>query len=109
MQHLLLRRIGPRTWVLEEEFKSECGITVPMGFVTDGLSVPIAGRWLVTPSDYGFNASVVHDYLLKEGYGWEYANERFEAQLVHDDVSPWRRTLYMWGVELWGGLKSIGE
>jgi hypothetical protein len=101
MQTLALQIIGPRTFMLLEDFKSECGITVPNGFVSDGLSVPAFLRCHVTPTDAGFNAAVVHDYLLKEGHSWEHANERFEAQLEYDEVPFLRRKLYILGVELW--------
>lgn len=106
MQELLLRRIGSRTFKLEETFVSECGITVPSGFVCDGLSLPIYARWIVAPTGVGFNASVVHDYLLSEGYTWEDAVERFEAQLMLDEVPYFRRQVYVLGVRLWGLWKK---
>ena len=106
MRKLTLLRIAPRQFQLLEEFDSESGITVPAGFITDGLSVPIIGRWLVTPTDYGFNAAVVHDFLLKEGYSWKHSNERFYAQLEHDEVPKWRQILYKAGVEAWAKIKG---
>lgn len=106
MQQLLMRRIDARKWVLEQEFKSECGITVPSGFVTDGLSVPRLFHFIASPADCGFNAAVVHDYLLVEGHPWEYANERFKAQLELDKVSLWRITLYVAAVEIWAWYKT---
>ena len=104
MQQLLIRRIGPRTFQLEQEFNSECGIRVPWGFISDGISLPIYLRWIVAPTGSGFNAAVVHDWLLKEEHTWEDAAERFEAQLVHDEVSYLRRKMYVAGVKLWGVL-----
>ena len=106
MQELMLLRVNPRKWVLMQEFKSECGITVPLGFTSDGITVPDFLRWIVSPTGVGFNAAVVHDFLLKEGYGWEYANERFGAQLVEDEVSYLRRKIYMAGVTIWAKIRS---
>ena len=109
---LLLERIKPRfwwqrsKWRLMEDFKSECGITIPAGFVSDGLSIPFYARYGITPTGLGFRAALVHDYLLSQGYSWEHSNERFEAQLEHDDVPYWLRKMYVLGVELWAKLKG---
>lgn len=72
----LIRKIdGARRWVLEEElmYRSRGGrtITVPVGFETDGASVP-RPLWILYPPFGGEydRAAIVHDYL--------YANaERF--------------------------------
>lgn len=106
MQALDIRRHGPRMYELKEVFKSECGITVPSGFRSDGISLPRGLRWIVAPTGVGFNAALVHDYLLSQEYSWEDACERFEAQLVHDEVAYLRRKMYVAGVKLWGILKK---
>ncbi len=106
MQYLKLKRIGPRLFMLEQEYKSECGITVPYGFVSDGISVPFGLRWIVAPTGVGFNASLVHDYLLSQEYSWQDAAERFEEQLVLDGVSYIRRKAYLFGVKSWGIIRG---
>jgi hypothetical protein len=105
MQTLLLERLSPKVFRLCEDFKSECGITVPIGFISDGISAPAPVRWFITPTGHGFNAALVHDYLLQEGYSWEHANERFKEQLILDDVPKWRIILYYSGVSVWGFFK----
>ena len=37
---------------------------------------------------------------------WEHSNERFYAQLEHDEVPKWRQILYKAGVEAWAMIKG---
>jgi hypothetical protein len=106
VQQLLIRRIAPRKFRLEEDFDSKSGIRVPRGFVSDGISVPLGFRWIVVPTGEGFNAALVHDYLLSQGYSWEDANERFAAQLELDNVPIFKRKAYEIGVAIWAKLKG---
>ena len=107
-QALVIKRLRHDLYELMEDFHSECGITVPAGFRSDGISLPRGFRWIVAPTGLGFNAALVHDCLLYQDYSWEVAVTKFEEQLVHDDVPYWRKKAYVWGVRLWGGLKRIG-
>jgi hypothetical protein len=88
-----------------EEFRSESGINVPAGFISDGISIPRTFHWVSAPTGRGFNAALVHDYLLVSGYSWEDACERFEAQLEHDDVPYWLRKVYVLSVYVWGKIR----
>jgi hypothetical protein len=105
MTPLLLQRISYQQFMLMEDFHAECGITVPMGFISDGITVPRGLRWFAVPTGCGFNAALVHDYLLSEGHSWEHAQERFEAQLELDGIPYITRKLYVFGVAIWGKIR----
>lgn len=107
MQKLLLERISSRTFRLCQDFESECGIHVPYGFISDGLSAPLLLRGFVLPTGKGFNAALVHDYLLQAGEEWKVANSKFKQQLILDGLEKWRIFLYMSGVTIWAFFKEF--
>ena len=43
---------------------TSAGVTVPIGTITDGASIPWFLRWLISPTGRLFVPSVVHDHLI---------------------------------------------
>ena len=85
------------------------GLTVPVGFESDGASVPRIFWPLVFPRDdlaamYG---AIVHDYIYRvhpKGWSRRDADESFQYLLERGDVPPFRAQLAYWGVRFFGGL-----
>ena len=93
-------------WKLLEEYVSDNGnITVPVGFVSDGASIPRIGQWLFSPTGKAFGAAIVHDYILITSENWEHANREFEAELKALKLPWWRRAILVGVVEGYGWIK----
>ena len=58
------------------------GVTVPAGFITDGVTSPRILWWLYPPVGRYFAAAAVHDYLLQMGIHWRVANDAFRRALI---------------------------
>ena len=70
-------------------------ITVPCSFMSDGASVPRFLWWLFSPTGNHFTASILHDYLYKQGdkLSW---NSRYNSDkifyhvMLNTNVPKWR-------------------
>lgn len=61
-----------KSWKVHKEFKYESDvlnttITIPVGFITDGASIPKLFWNIIQPTGPYFRAAVIHDYL----YRWQ--------------------------------------
>jgi len=81
------------------------GVSVPIGFVTDGASVPRMLWWLFPPVGRYFLAAVVHDYLLVTKKDWRYANKKFHEALKEQGVAPWVRATLFSAVQVYQFVK----
>ena len=82
-------------------------VSVPVGFKSDGASVPrFFWRLVFPPGDSrAMFAAFIHDYLYrKHPFGWtrEMADALFYKLLVKDGVPKWRAWLAYKGVRLFG-------
>ena len=94
-------------WELLRGYASKNGhVKVPAGFITDGASVPIFFRWLVSPTGSYFGAAIVHDFVLVTEGDWGKANREFDAELKALNIShSWRRLL-VGAVRIWAWLRG---
>lgn len=97
-------------WILGEEMVVEVSdgevVTVPVGFVTDGASVPkpvqVLTRWKPFEGPQRW-AGIAHDWLYHvTGYGKRRADDVFRAILEAEGASWFRRTAMYWAVRLFG-------
>lgn len=94
------------TFRLAEVLESRGGVRVPIGFETDGTSVPWALRWLAAPTGPAMPAAVVHDYLLSQGWSWSRAAQQFRQELRLLGIPRWRVGLLYAAVRVWGWLRG---
>ena len=83
------------------------GITVPVGFESDGASVPrFFWRVVFPPGDsHALYAAILHDYIYRTHHaGWSRAaaDNLFYTVLVAEGMPKWRARLAYWGVRLFG-------
>jgi hypothetical protein len=108
-----LQQIGKRRWRLLESVEAKApdvpAITAPVGFETDGASVPRI-FWNVCPpmSNYT-NAAVIHDFLYdNKGQAQGVKYTRAQADKVFLDamtalgVARWRRRVMYRAVRMFG-------
>lgn len=82
-------------------------IEVPVGFQSDGASVPRAFWRLVFPNsdNQALRAAFAHDWLYRnhpEGWTKEEADKMFYEVLQEDGISKWRAWLAYKGVDWFG-------
>ena len=81
-------------------------IAIPVGFMTDFVSVPAVVQWIVPKIGYGFTeAAVVHDYLYQTpiaAISRKMADETFMRLALQNGASRVRVTLAYWGLRLFG-------
>jgi len=105
----------PTQWRLLEDL-TVLEYTIPAGFVTDGASIPRLFYPIFTPTGRYFKAAILHDYMLqfndaekyreKVGF-WSLANLEFCRAMDDLGIRPWRRTLILLAVTLWGRMSSV--
>lgn len=83
------------------------GITVPVGFESDGASVPrFFWRVVFPPGDeHALRAAFFHDWIYRThpaGWSRAAADNLFYSLLVADGVPKTRAKLAYWGVRLFG-------
>jgi len=89
-------------WKLLEEYTSANNeVNVPVGFVSDGASVPWFFRPWFSPTGNYFGAALVHDYILIQDQNWPNANHQFWAELTALGIKTWRKTLLLAAVRLY--------
>jgi len=111
---LVLRYIQPdkwwerAQWELVNDYVSSDGISVPKGFITDGVSVPWPLIVFMSPTGLLFPAAIVHDYMLiSTNYDWKLANEQFAKELQYINTSRFRKICALTAVKCWGKIKPI--
>ena len=99
---------GRGTFTVVEEFHYDIGhlgsgntVTIPKGFVSDGLSIPWYGRAFMPVLGKGAKAGVLHDYLLWKGYDRLEAARIFREALGVLGVTNPRLALMYWSVKFW--------
>jgi hypothetical protein len=93
-----------RTARLEMPIAAECGVTVPVGFVTDFASVPRILWWAIPPWGPYSRAAVVHDYAYRFGSMPRAAADlNFLRMMSACGVGFATRTALYVGVRLFGG------
>lgn len=81
-----------------------CGFNVPIGFVTDGASVPRIFWMLFPPVGRYFLAAALHDWLLVNNHPWMKANKIFLQALKEQGVPWWARYPMYYATVIWKGL-----
>ena len=64
------------------------GMTVPLGFLSDGASVPRLFWVFFPPTGKYLRACIIHDYLLSIGAIRKTARKIFSQELKADEVHP---------------------
>jgi hypothetical protein len=107
---------GRGTFTVVEEFSYDIGhlgsgntITIPKGFVSDGLSIPWYGRAFMPTLGKGAKAGVLHDYLLWKGYDKIEAAIIFREALAVLGVTNPRRALMYWSVKFWPWADDVTQ
>lgn len=94
-------------WELLQSYTSDNNnVTAPVGFITDGASIPWFLRWRFSPTGKYFGAAIVHDYILITEEDWKRANKEFAEELKAVGVSAVERALMVFFVGTWGRIKS---
>lgn len=106
-----LRHAHGRTYEVEEEFsyvtRSGQLLTVPIGFLTDGGSVPRALWWLYPPfgSDCD-EAYVLHDFAYAHPERW--SMNRGQADALMREVLEVKGFRPTGRFAVWGGVRMFG-
>lgn len=84
------------------------GLSIPVGFESDGASVPrFFWRVVFPPGDSrALYAAFVHDFIYRthpEGWIKKFADVIFEHLLICGGIPKWRAKLAYWGVKWFGG------
>ena len=99
----LVRKVGKRKWIVEEDFKTPYGITVPKGFVTDGASIPQFMWWFASPAGDLFCAALLHDYMYVKALACKYESDiYFRGMAEKYQVGPIKRWLAYFAVSWFG-------
>ena len=84
----------------------ECaGHVVPVGFISDGATVPRIFWPLFPPIGRYLKATLVHDYYLTKGYERKQCDLWFRECLEELSISPWRVTAMFYAVRGYGVIK----
>jgi len=101
-------RLGERVFILERSFgyHSELlgrHVVVPVGFSTDGASVPKAIWWLYHPLGKYFRAAVIHDWFcVTHSVDHVTAAKVFREAMQVCGVNKWRRQKMYLAVRYFG-------
>lgn len=83
-----------KTAVIDKEFTLG-GITVPVGFISDGMTTPRLFWFKYHPFSQYVPAAFVHDYCIKE-FGYGIARDRLKQSLKELEARPWEAaTIYL--------------
>jgi hypothetical protein len=83
------------------------GYAVPVGFITDGGSIPFGFRDTFNPLGKGFIAFIAHDKKCQDGYPRKQANREFYRDLKDSGVNVRRAYLMYLGTEAYRIVKRI--
>ena len=95
------------TFELLEDYTSPAGEVIPAGYSTDGASIPLGLRNLVSPVGIVFSAAIVHDYRLDIMHdSWADALDYFKKELdvlvEEGKISKFRRFFVLKAVKFHG-------
>ncbi len=99
---------------LLEQIQVFSDLTVPVGFSSDGASVPrFFWRLVFPPGDTkALRAAFIHDYIYRthpSGWTRKMADKLFLENLVSDGIPAWRAKLAYIGVRLFGESSWKGK
>ena len=81
------------------------------GFVSDGASVPWYGRAFVPRTGSHLFAAIVHDWALKQGWGWVKSNRLMMAAMrshsLRNPVSRSRQILIYTAISIYGAFRTL--
>lgn len=112
--NIVVEYISPKHWYsrakwrLVEEYESYTGIIVPVGFITDGVSVPRPFTIFFSPTGEAFKASIVHDYIIVTQDNWDLANILMREELERSGLTSFRKNVLYYTVKLWARFKKRG-
>lgn len=90
--------------LLEVEYVK--GYEIPIGYQTDGASVPQLLWTLLPPSGRHSRAALLHDWLYDNRIGTrKQADVLFLEAMLEDGVSKWKAYTMYWGVRLFANYK----
>ncbi|RUM91066.1 MAG: hypothetical protein DSZ27_07345 [Thiomicrospira sp.] len=100
----------PLKWWQRPYFKLlnpiECaGHHVPVGFISDGATVPRILWPIFPPIGRYLKATLVHDYYLMRGFERRQCDIWFRECLEELSISPWRVTAMFYAVRGYGVIK----
>jgi len=105
--------IPPKSWkdraiwkLLDEYTSANNEIIVPVGFITDGASIPFFARKYFSPTGKYFGAAIVHDYVILSEQDWDEANYQFDEEIKTLGVGPIRHAVLLTAVKIWGWFKK---
>jgi len=87
-------------WELLKEYKTSSGNSIPVGFISDGASIPYGCRNVFSPTGRYFGAAIVHDYYITVNGDWKTANSEFNKELKALGIMSWRRMIIMTAVRI---------
>jgi len=93
--------LRPTRYCLYRMYELE-GVKVPVGFYTDGASVPRFFWWLFPPMGKYAGAAVVHDYLLFTKMDRQFADDTFYRAMITLGVAKWRAK------SMWAAVRVFG-
>lgn len=97
---------GDNFIVIKPCYVSEIDIIIKKGFVTDLSSIPKLLRWAISPSGKTKNASVVHDYLIRNKiFDEKKADQVFKELMINSGVRPIQASIMYSGLRLASHLK----
>jgi hypothetical protein len=89
-------------WKLHESFvSSNDEVVVPIGFISDGASIPIMFRRWFSPTGKYFGAAIIHDFVLASTRDWREANRQFANELSALGIGVIRKTALISTVKLY--------
>lgn len=99
---LVTRKNGKHNWVVEADWATPFGV-VPLGFQSDGASIPRIFWWFADPAGEFFEAAVLHDYLYNSAIGTkDKADLAFYQTALHFKATTWKAKVAYYAVKLAG-------
>ena len=110
---LILMPVGSYQWQVcqhgwQVQLSNGYDIIVARGFVTDLASVPRIFWPIVPPYGKHLEASILHDFLCRNGWPRKTADREFLHAMKRAGVKRWRRMLMFWAVRAWAILSGKG-
>ena len=94
-------------YILDEALNM-AGVTVPVGFKTDGATTPRILWSIFPPVGVYFKATVVHDYLLTIcPSDRKSADQIFRKCLIELKIPTWRVIILYYSVRIFGIIKHL--
>lgn len=97
----VVEKVHKRLWRFITPFD-----VIPVGFETDGASVPRILWWFLDPATELFEAGAIHDYWLSLGE-IDHANDEFKRYALAYGVAPWKVKIAHTAVVHYLAIKSV--